>query len=170
MAIPEQDDLKGLYQTSFRRALYLLGTPSAAEDAVQEAFYRYLSRRSSGLSNPAGWLMTVVTRLCYDWLRRDRRILMGPLTGAADRSRDPDPLPEEALAHQEDLARVRAALDGLEPRDRIVLLLRHSGEPYRSIAEQIGCAENSVGQILYRAERRFKAAYERLAHQPRESR
>lgn len=49
MAIPEQDDLKGLYQTSFRRALYLLGTPSAAEDAAQEAFYRYLSsgRRAS---------------------------------------------------------------------------------------------------------------------------
>lgn len=164
MSMPEpQENLNGIYQTIFRRALYLLGNRTAAEDAAQEAFYRYLSRRPAALANPTAWLMTVVTRLCFDWLRRERHVAPGPPAERAE-AVDTRPLPEEALTHREDLDRVRAALDALEPRDRMVLLLRHSGEPYRVIAEQAGCAENSVGQILHRAERRFQAAYERLAH------
>lgn len=159
----EGEHLAALYQTVFRRALYLVGDRHSAEDAAQETFFRYLNRRPSGLENPAAWLYTVVTRVCYDWLKRAKR---SPVTTFSEAGEFPDlqPTPDQALTDLEDLATVRRALDQLVPRDRMILLMRHSASPYREIAGAVGCAETSVGQLLHRAERRFKAAYEELSN------
>jgi len=157
------EHLASLYQTVFRRALYLIGDRHSAEDAAQETFFRYLNRRPSGLDNPAAWLYTVVTRVCYDWMKRAKR---SPMTTLSEAGEFPDlqPTPEEALTDLEDLFTVRRALEELGPRDRIILLMRHSASSYREIARAVGCAEGSVGQLLHRAERRFKAAYEELSN------
>lgn len=151
-----------LYQTTYRRALYLTGDRATAEDAAQETFCRYLARRPANLANPAAWLLTVCTRLCFDWMKRGRRRAAQPLDAAYAVS-DPQPLPEQVVSRQEDLALARAALDRLEPRDRMMLLLRYSSASYREIAAQAGCAESSVGQLLHRAERRFRSAYADLS-------
>ena len=66
-------------------------------------------------------------------------------------------------------ALVRAALDRLPPRDRTLLLLRHSGASYAEIARALGCARGSVGTLLVRAERRFKTGYERMVESPPET-
>ncbi|MFD0475664.1 sigma factor [Nonomuraea thailandensis] len=53
----------------------MLGSPGEAEDAVQEAWLR-VSRADTGqVENPAGWLTTVVARVCLNMLeaRRHRR-------------------------------------------------------------------------------------------------
>lgn len=157
----EGENLNHWYQKLFRRALYLTGDHGLAEDAAQETFYRYLSRRPAGLANPGAWLITVCTRLCYDWLRRRGRNPAAPFDENLSVA-DPGPLPEEVLTDREDLVLVRQALDSLAPRDRLILLLRYSSTSYREIAGTIGCAESSVGQLLHRAEGRFKAAYEHL--------
>jgi len=161
----EGEHLATLYQAVFRRALYLVGDRYSAEDAAQETFFRYLNRRPSGLENPAAWLYTVVTRVCYDWLKRAKR---SPVTTLSEAGEFPDlqASPDQALTDLEDLATVRRALDQLAPRDRMILLLRHSASSYREIAGAVGCAENSVGQLLHRAERRFKAVYEELSNPP----
>lgn len=159
----EGDHLAALYQTVFRRALYLIGDRYCAEDAAQETFFRYLNHRPRSLENPAAWLYTVVTRLCYDWLKRSKRSQVTTLSEAGNLP-DLQPTPDQALADQEELALVRHGLDQLVPRDRMILLMRHAGSPYREIAAAVGCAESSVGQLLHRAERRFKAAYEELSN------
>lgn len=162
-AAPADDgeSLSALYPAVYRRALYLIGDPATAEDAAQETFFRYLTRRPAGLRSPAAWLATVCTRLCYDWMRsRSRRAV--PLE-AAEEIVDPGLLPEEVLTDREDLELARQALERLDPRDRTVLLLRHSSTSYREIAAVVGCAESSVGSLLHRAERRFRDVYQRLA-------
>lgn len=56
-------------------AYRMLGSPGEAEDAVQEAWLR-VSRADTGqVENPAGWLTTVVARVCPNMLeaRRTRR-------------------------------------------------------------------------------------------------
>ncbi|HEY8345932.1 MAG TPA: sigma-70 family RNA polymerase sigma factor [Symbiobacteriaceae bacterium] len=157
----EGETLSDLYPAVYRRALYLTGDPAAAEDTAQETFLRYLTRKPQGLRNPAAWLATVCTRLCYDWMRSGRRRSV-PLETAAQLT-DAAPLPEEIVSDREELALVRAALEHLHPRDRMVLLLRHSNASYREIAAAVGVAESSVGPLLHRAERRFRDAYRRLA-------
>jgi RNA polymerase sigma factor (sigma-70 family) len=61
-------------------AYRMLGSHSEADDAVQEAWLR-LSRIDVGdVDNLAGWLRTVVTRICLDVLR-SRRSRREDLTG-----------------------------------------------------------------------------------------
>src|SRR6186713_2601428 len=49
-------------------AYRMLGSPSEADDAVQEAWLR-LSRAEPQVDNMRGWLTTVVARICLDMLR-----------------------------------------------------------------------------------------------------
>ena len=71
-------------------AYQTLGSPSEADDAVQEAWLR-LSRADSGnIENLGGWLTTVVARVCLDMLpsRRDEPVGMHlPESAANDAGR-----------------------------------------------------------------------------------
>src|SRR5207237_9105578 len=50
-------------------AYRMLGSVSEADDAVQEAWIRLSRADTSGVENLAGWLTTVVARVCLDMLR-----------------------------------------------------------------------------------------------------
>src|SRR3954447_15042111 len=50
-------------------AYRMLGSVSEAEDAVQEAWIRLSRADVSMIDNLAGWLTTVVARVCLDMLR-----------------------------------------------------------------------------------------------------
>ena len=62
----------------YRAALAILGHPQEAEDAVQDAFVRYLEKAPAGLENPAAWLMRVLVNGCKSRLRLAWR-RVGPL-------------------------------------------------------------------------------------------
>ena len=66
---------------------------------------------------------------------------------------------EEAHTDLDDVLDVRETLEALEPRDRVALLLRHSGFSYAEIADATGLAPSSVGTTLARAQRRFRQEY-----------
>src|ERR687888_140671 len=69
-------------------AYRMLGSVSEAEDAVQEAWLRLHRSDTSGVSNLAAWLTTVVGRVCLDMLRARRaRRARRRVQGAAP---DPD--------------------------------------------------------------------------------
>jgi RNA polymerase sigma factor (sigma-70 family) len=58
------------YRTHLRGVAYrMLGSPSEADDAVQEAWLRLSRSDTSGVENLGGWLTTVVARVCLDMLR-----------------------------------------------------------------------------------------------------
>src|SRR5262245_21327765 len=53
-----------------RRVAYrMLGSLGEAEDAVQEAWLRLARSDAKDIDNLAGWLTTVVSRVCLDMLR-----------------------------------------------------------------------------------------------------
>ena len=58
---------------------------------------------------------------------------------------------------------MRAALDRMSERERRLLLLSVEGFSYREIARGLGLHEPSVGTLLARARRRFRALYEERA-------
>ena len=62
----------------YRAALAILGDPHEAEDAVQDAFLRYLERAPVDLENPGAWLTRVLVNGCRSRLRLAWR-RVGPL-------------------------------------------------------------------------------------------
>ena len=81
-----------LHRNHLRAVAYrMLGAPGEADDAVQEAWLR-LGRIDVGeVENLAGWLTTVVSRVCLDMLR-SRRSRREDLVGqqVPDQVRDAD--------------------------------------------------------------------------------
>jgi RNA polymerase sigma factor (sigma-70 family) len=138
-----------------RHLLYLTGNRATAEDLTQDTFgrlyERLLSDDSTQLRNPRAWLLTVASHLAYNYFRAESR--RSSREGEAG-----------SIAHQDadvdDVLDVRRALGELDERDRIVLMLRHSGFSYAEVAEAVDIAPSSVGTILARAQRRFREAYE----------
>ena len=53
----------------YRAALAILGDPQEAEDAVQDAFVRYLERAPREVEQPGAWLMRVLVNGCKSRLR-----------------------------------------------------------------------------------------------------
>src|SRR5262245_4960294 len=59
-------------------AYRMLGTVSEADDAVQETWLRLSRSDTRDVENLAGWLTTVVARVCLDLLR-SRKSRIGPI-------------------------------------------------------------------------------------------
>ena|SRR5687767_9392874 len=135
-------------------ALRILGDDGAAEEVVQDAFSK-LFRSVATLRSDARlstWLHAVAVNRCRDLLRRAsfrRALHVQPL---ADDMRDHLPDPHQSLETRERDARLRCALDGLQPDLREVIALRFaSGLSYLEIADVLGCAEGTVASRLHRA-------------------
>jgi RNA polymerase sigma factor (sigma-70 family) len=133
----------------------LTGDRSLAEDLAQETFSRLYERTETDdaepLRNPRAWLLSVASNLAYNHFRVESR--RGVREVAAHVA--PPDHPDIDLGLD-----VRRVLDQLAPRDRMSLLLRHSGFSYAEIAEATGLAASSIGTILARAQRRFRDIYE----------
>ncbi|TME00155.1 MAG: hypothetical protein E6I76_00905, partial [Chloroflexi bacterium] len=101
------------------------GDVAAAEDAVQDAYARALTRwgRVSRLDRPDLWVARVATRIAIDAWRRRRR---------------ETPLEAEMRASvHDDIDRlwVRWGLEGLSPMQRVTVILRHvEGRPVGEVA------------------------------------
>lgn len=65
-------------QALYRAALAILGDPQEAEDAVQDAFLKFLEKAPEDLEHPGAWLMRVLVNGCKSRLRLSWR-RVGPL-------------------------------------------------------------------------------------------
>lgn len=128
------------------------GDPDLAEDVVQDTFVRLAERPPADRAGIRGWLYTVATNLARDALKRSRR-RFALLRGGAARAPHGDPAPDPAMLVEraEQRRRVRAALDTLGERDRMILLMREEGFTHREIAEAAGTTTGSVGTMIARA-------------------
>tara|TARA_R110000824_G_scaffold11757_5_gene51637 strand:- start:1372 stop:1911 length:540 start_codon:yes stop_codon:yes gene_type:complete len=135
----------------------IVGDRMRAEDIVQEAFIKFVPADGTSppaIEQPVAYLYRIVRNLALDLTRRRAM--------ETRRQAEPEPLwwmlpatprtPEEETLHQDDLVRVRAALDHLSPRDRqIVAMHRFGGYTMLEIAGRFGLSEASVHRILRRA-------------------
>lgn len=158
------DEFAVLFSAQFARLFRYLdrlsGEPDLAADLAQETFLR-LYRRGALPESPDAWLITVALNLFRNAraTRRRRARLFTPAQAQAA-STDSIPAPDRFLEAEESRTRVRAALDRLAERERALLLLVAEGYAYRDIARALNMRESSVGTLLARAKRAFRAAYE----------
>ncbi|MFE2426336.1 RNA polymerase sigma factor SigJ [Streptomyces sp. NPDC059373] len=149
-------------RTHLRAVAYrMLGSLSEADDAVQEAWLRLSRSDTSDVENLAGWLTTVVGRVCLDTLRsrRARREepwdvhVPEPIVSHADRI---DPEHEALLADSVGLA-LLVVLETLAPAERLAFVLHDMfAVPFDEIAPVVDRTPAATRQLASRARRRVQ--------------
>lgn len=135
----------------------ILGSRHEAEDVVQEAWLRMNSRDAAELSsvaNPAGWLTTVVSRMCLDQLRakaaRREDFVEPPIRAAAD------PAEQAELADTVGGA-LLVVLDMLSPAERLAFVLHDLfAIEFTEIATILDRGEAAARQLASRARRKVQ--------------
>ena len=130
----------------YRAALAILGHPQEAEDAVQDAFVRYLERAPADLECPGAWLMRVLVNNCRRRLRTSRR-------------RETLPLWEELPAPEPAERALWEDLRALPPQDRAAIhLFYYEGFSTQEIARILKKNVNTVYTLLGRAKQQLREA------------
>lgn len=145
----------------FGIAYRMLGTRDDAEDILQEAHLRWHQAGAEEIETPEAWLVTVVTRLSIDCLRKassERETYIGPwLPEPLIISDAPSPEEELELASNLSLA-FMVLLERLSPIERAAFLLHDIFDcGYADIARIIGKSEAASRQIIHRARERVRA-------------
>ena len=144
-------------------AYRMLGSLAEAEDAVQETWLRASRSDATGVDNLAGWLTTIVARVCLNALRsrRARREdplgvhVPDPVIGRADGTNPED---EALLADSVGLA-LQVVLDTLAPAERLAFVLHDMFDlPFDQIAPIVGRSPAMARQLASRARRRVRGA------------
>jgi RNA polymerase sigma factor (sigma-70 family) len=144
-------------------AYRILGSPSEAEDAVQEAWLRLSRSETTAVDNLRGWLRTVVARVCLDMLRSRTSRREEPLSeypaerplGAEDQL-DPE---QEALLADSVGPALLVVLDTLRPAERLAFVLHDLFDvPFEEIAPIVGRSPTAARQLASRARRRVQGA------------
>jgi RNA polymerase sigma-70 factor (ECF subfamily) len=148
-------------------AFRMLGDIGAAEDTVQDAFWRLMHADLGEIADERGWLIVVTSRLCLDRIRsaRSRRErahdaseieFTGPAVGAA-----PPPLADPAdRVTFDDGVRLAllAMLQRLSPAERVVFVLHDVFQlPFAEVARTVGRPEPSCRQLARRARQKVSA-------------
>jgi RNA polymerase sigma-70 factor, ECF subfamily len=148
---------------AYNLARWLTGSRSDAEDVVQEALlkaFKYFSGLRGSDARP--WLLTIVRRACFSWLRANRpRQLVFTDDDAALEAQNRATVvtlhpraadtPESLLSEKEVKAQLNAAVEALPPHYREVVVLRELHNlSYKQIAD---IAEIPVGTVMSRLAR-----------------
>jgi len=139
----------------------MLGSPSQADDAVQETWLRFSRSDAGNIQNLGGWLTTVVARVCLDMLRlRTARAEESLETQPASVTSQPttrDPEQEILLADSVGVA-LLVVLDRLSPAERLAFVLHDVfAVPFDEIAAILDRTPEAVRQLASRARRRVQA-------------
>jgi RNA polymerase sigma-70 factor, ECF subfamily len=144
----------------------MLGTRDDAEDIVQDAYLRWHQADKSDIRSPEAWLVSVVTRLSIDRLRKasvERQTYIGPWL--------PEPLlvsdtasPQQELETKSDLSiAFMALLERLAPVERAAFLLHDVFDcAYPVIADILRKSEASCRQVVHRARERVQSQHRRF--------
>jgi RNA polymerase sigma-70 factor, ECF subfamily len=160
-------------------AYRMLGIMEEAEDVVQEAYLRWHQGDRGDVRSSEAWLVTVVSRLAIDRLRRaatERAGYVGPWLpepvelDASIYPAAPTPLP--APDHRAELASdlsvaLLVLLERLAPEERAAFLLREVfGAEYDEIARILDRRQDAVRQMVHRARTRVHAERPRVPVAP----
>lgn len=150
----------------------MVNNRSDAEEIAQEAFLRFYRSIDSfrGDSRVSTWLYRTVSRLCIDYLRREKIKRKLFFFNKPDSDYDPidhspshtTPQDDQAIAREE-IAHVLQAMESLSARQRAVLTLRHQEQlPLKEIATILGLSEGSVKVHLHRAVQSLRSSLAQL--------
>ena len=144
----------------YRFGLRMCGNENDAGDVAQESLISMARslRDFRGDASVSTWLYTIARRFCIKKRRRSKfapareESLDAPGIDAAHRLADPAPSPEQTATNRELQRALTLAIDGLEPAQREVLVLRDiEGLSAPEVASVLGVSVDAVKSRLHRA-------------------
>ena len=170
-------ELSRLIQNSqgrlLRYAEHLLHNAASAQDAVQNAYVRYILfvRKSGGVfraGNLEAWLFRTVRNLCLDQIKSasfrletswDESDFDGISSWKNSVGEEFSESPEQKLRRKEDLLEMRRLIKTLSGQEQEVLALKFEEEKsYAEIAEIMHISSGYVGYLLHQAVMKLKSA------------
>jgi RNA polymerase sigma-70 factor (ECF subfamily) len=166
------EELVELYQQRLVGIMHhLVGNAEEAEDLAQEVFLRVyrVRKKYRARSKFSTWLFTIANNLALNALRARRRKPVVPLPAqdsgplgarpAEQIVRDRGTGAVQRVQQQELAAVVRQALEGLNERQRMAVVLnKFEDMNYAEIAEVMGLTTKAVKSLLSRARMNLRAA------------
>jgi RNA polymerase sigma-70 factor, ECF subfamily len=150
---------------------HLVGSTEEAEDLAQESFLRVFRHRKKyhPRAKFSTWLYTIANRLALNVLRsRQRKPVValnlrdsGPLGArpAEQLVHDRGQQPQQEIQHQELAGVIRQALDTLNERQRVAVVLnKFEDMNYADIAAVMGLTTKAVKSLLSRARENLRLA------------
>lgn len=135
------------YESMYRLAFTYVKNAADAEDVVQEACLRALSKRRAirKAESTRSFLMSVTVNAAIDSIRKSRK------------SADIDSVPESGREDAYEDTDLSKALDALDDREHAIVVLKFfEGYKLREIADALQLNENTVKTILYRALKKLR--------------
>lgn len=145
-----------------RSARRMLGSDTDADDALQEAWIRVNLADTGDIENPAGWLTTVVARVCLSMLRSRKNRHDMPTDEPAE---DAEPVGTQVEGGPEDQAveadmvgvALLMVLEHLTPAERLAFVLHDVFDlAFDQIAPVVGRTPAAARQLASRARRRVR--------------
>jgi RNA polymerase sigma-70 factor (ECF subfamily) len=127
-----------------------------AADVTQLAFVRAFRGLTAfrGTSTVRSWLYRIAINCALSWLRDHRR--EQPTELAEDALTEANPAPAQ-LSAGDDRAQLRAAIEQLPPKQKLVLELRVFDDlSFREVAELADCSENTAKVNFHYAVKRLR--------------
>ena len=157
---------------AYNLARFFTRDATLSEDIVQDAVVRAY-RGFSGFhgDSPRAWLLAIVRNCCRSAVSTPKA--MAGLTvhesGLSDEdsaglrnARDPSPDPEQRAIQQDEVERVRSAIEAVpEPFREAIILREMEGLSTREVASVAGISEANVKTRLHRARVMLRQALER---------
>jgi RNA polymerase sigma-70 factor (ECF subfamily) len=150
---------------------HLIGHADEAEDLAQEVFLRVYRARKKyhPRAKFSTWLFTIANNLALNSLRSRQRKPVVPLDvhdsgplgprPAEQLVRDRDKQPSHRIQQQELAAVVQRALEGLNERQRVAVVLnKFEDMSYEEIAQVMGLTAKAVKSLLSRARANLREA------------
>ncbi len=147
------------YPAVYHLAVSILNDPHEAEDAAQEALLAAVASldRYRGDASFKTWLYAITINTCRGMLRKRRvrqsvqmalRSILPPASA---------PTPEEAASQNDANRRLWAAVDSLDDKHRLPVVLRYAHDmPVMEIAAILGISEGTVHSRLHYAREKLQ--------------
>ncbi|MCD7438070.1 sigma-70 family RNA polymerase sigma factor [Streptomyces lincolnensis] len=135
----------------------VLGSAEEAEDAVQETWLRLSRTDADSIDNLAGWLTTVVSRVCLDMLRSRasrREEPYGPQVPERAGANAPE---EEAVLGDSVSIALLVVLERLGPAERVAFVLHDLfGVPFDQVAAVVDRSVPAAKKLASRARHKVR--------------
>jgi RNA polymerase sigma-70 factor (ECF subfamily) len=138
-------------------AYRMLGSRTEADDALQETFVRLMRADTSGVDNFAGWLTTIVARVCLDTLRERKTRREVPADNEVEALPAADnPEREKLIADSVGVAML-VVLETLTPAERVAFVLHDIFDvSFDEIAPIVRRSPAAARQLASRGRRRVQ--------------
>jgi len=141
----------------YRIAFALLNNTADAEDLLQDTYYKLWSRRTelAGILQPEAFCVRLLKNLCMDFIRTPQNRLDNE--SAEFVTMTTATTPEDELESKDKIQQIKALINQLPEKQRIVLQMRGCGDcSFEEIEVATGESAANVRVLLSRARKTLK--------------